>query len=146
MRHNFFMYFIFIFVSVVIFLRNPFSKKKYQTFWSKKAILVFRSNPEIVIHDYHCYVLGLFKDKLSQVNKRTVIYFECPGLSLLKTLFPTLNIFLQIEHTLLKPESGISSNALDGNLLLPEGNGSYLVRIAEYEKSNLPPPLLSLFI
>jgi hypothetical protein len=130
------MYIIFIIVSAVIFLRNPFSKKKYQTFFSGKAILVFRSNPEIVIYDYHYYVLSLLENKLFHINKRTVVYFECPGLSFLKSIFPALNIFLQIEHTLLKPEIGSSLSAQRGNLLLLDGDQKYLVRIAEYEKLN----------
>jgi hypothetical protein len=124
----------FIFILAIVFLRNPFSKKKYKVSLINKAALIYRSNPEIVLHDYHYYVLSGLIEQLGLLRNGSVIYFECPGLGLLKMLLPAKTIFLQIEHTLLQSSVNTTQDALVGGLFMLERQDRYLVRIAEYEK------------
>lgn len=124
----------FLFIKLILVLRNPFSSKKYQARLINRAVLIYRSNPEIVIYDYYNYVLGLLDDHLKAFKKSKVIFFECPGLKLLKILFPFAAIYLQIEHTLLRPPSKESSTGLQGHLPVPGTNEHYLIRIAELDK------------
>lgn len=128
------MLFPFLFIKLILALRNPFSSKKYQAHLINRAVLIYRSNPEIVIYDYYNYVLGLLEDHLKAFQKSRVIFFECPGLSFLKILFPFATIYLQIEHTLFRSQSKESSTGLQGYLPVPGTNEHYLIRIAELDK------------
>ena len=128
------MLFQFLFIKIILALRNPFSSKKYQARLMNQAVLIYRSNPEIVIYDYYNYVLALLEENLKHIKKRGVFFFECPGLKLLKILFPFSTIYLQIEHTLFRPQSRESSAGLQGHLPIPGTNEHYLIRIAELDK------------
>jgi hypothetical protein len=130
------MHLLYFLSASIIFLRNPFSKKKYRVCRINKAILIYRSNPEIVIHDYYYYVQNLLLSSLSGLKKRRLVFFECPGLQFLKVCLPFLEIFLQIEHTLLKPGTDAGNIGVPGSLRVIDGDKNYLVRIAEFEKLN----------
>lgn len=128
------MTFFYLIVALIISLRNPFSSKKYQACLINKVILIYRSNPEIVIHDYYYYILSNLEKKLANVKRAGVVFFECPGLSALKIFGKPINIFLQIEHTLFRPGSRTSSLGVQGTLPIPGTNEKYLIRIAEFDK------------
>lgn len=127
---------IFFVISSIINLRNKFSSKQYKTHLVKKVILIYRSNPEIVIHDYYMYVLDGLLQALGAVTKFQLVFFECPGIKILKYLLPFSTIFLQIEHTLFRRESKNSYQALSGNLPVPHVSETYLIRINDFEKLN----------
>ena len=130
------MYFLYLLITLTVFIRNPFSSKKYSVCFVRRAILIYRSNPEIVIRDYHFYVESILVQQLQDLEKRRVIFFECPGLRPLKMLLPSINILLQIEHTLFRPGSQVSSNGIPGNLVVPNSDKKYLIRIADLDKLN----------
>jgi hypothetical protein len=125
---------LFLIFAFIVSLRNPFSKKKYKTFLIHKVILIYRSNPEIVIHDYYNYVLSFLFQDLKNLERVRVVFFECPGLRMLKFLCPPVNVYLQIEHTLLRPRSKASESAIQGELPILGGREKYLIRIAELDK------------
>lgn len=126
--------FLHLIVTAIVWLRNPFSSKKYQTHLINKVILIYRSNPEIVIHDYYNYTLTFLLEKLRGVKKNAIVFFECPGLRLLKMLSASINIYLQIEHTLFRPISGNATPGLQAGLAVPGSEAKYLIRIAEFNK------------
>ena len=129
---------LYFFCKWIIFLRNPFSNKKYAaSFIDGRVVFIYRKNPEIVIHDYQNYVQSLLANSLADLKKCRLIFFECPGLNLLKLHPYYLQIYLQIEHTLLKPGFGNIVSTLPGALFLLNGQEKYLIRIAEFEKLNL---------
>ena len=130
------MFFLYPFVALFIFIRNPFSSKKYSASLIGSVVLICRSNPEIVIRDYHFYIQSLLARHLRGFKRNKAIFFECPGLRPLKLLLPSINILLQIEHTLFKPGSQVSSGGIPGNLVVPQSTEKYLIRIADLEKLN----------
>ncbi|QWD91015.1 hypothetical protein [Polynucleobacter sp. MWH-Braz-FAM2G] len=128
---------LFFFLKFIISFRNLFSEKSYQVFLiNQKAIFIYRSNPEIVVRDYYFYVQGLLLDSLVALNSKCLVFFECPGLKLLKICLPFYEIYLQIEHTLLDPKATKEFKTLPGKLSTGDGSENYLVRIAEFEKLN----------
>jgi len=128
------MYFLFLFIALTVYLRNPFFSKKYSVCRSNRTIFIFRSNPEIVIHDYCYYVQKLLIQNLGQLKKRGVVFYECPSFKPLKLLMPSTNISLQIEHTLFNPAGNVLSSGIPGGLKVPGHQKNYLVRIADIEK------------
>lgn len=128
------MYFLFPFIALAVYLRNPFSSKKYSVCRINWTIFIFRSNPEIVIHDYYFYVQNLLIQNLGKIKKRGLVFYECTGFKPLKLLIPSTNIFLQIEHTLFNPRNNVLSPGIPGGLKVPGHQKNYLVRIAEIEK------------
>lgn len=125
---------LYLLIKLTLALRNPFSGKKYQARLVKSAILVYRQNSEIVIQDYCLYVQALLMDRLGDIKRNAVIFFECPGLSLMKCLMPSFNISLQIEHTLLKPDTTNTALTFSGGLGIPNQEKLYLVRVDNFEK------------
>lgn len=127
---------LFIFIRLILAVRNPFSNKKYQASLVNNAILVYRQNPEIVIGDYSRYVQELLLSKLGGIKRKMVVFYECPGLSFLKYLAPSSNIYLQIEHTLLKPEAPNTNFTFSGGLKVLNRDELYLVRVDNFVKLN----------
>lgn len=125
---------LFLIVAFIVGLRNPFSTKKYQTRLINKVILIYRSNPEIVIHDYHNYVLCLLFQNLGGIKKPGMVFYECLGLKLLKFMCSPISIYLQIEHTLFRPGSQTSSAGMQGCLPISGSDQKYLIRIAELNR------------
>ena len=125
-----------LFIKLILAVRNPFSNKKYQAGLVNNAILVYRQNPEIVIGDYCRYVQELLLSKLGDIKKNIVIFYECPGLGFLKYCMPSANIYLQIEHTLLKHQLSNTEFTFSGNLKISNQDKSYLVRIDNFDKLN----------
>lgn len=119
---------------VCISLRNIFSEKKYQVELIGKVIFITRVNPEIVIHDYYFYVVGLLRKNVKSVSKNCFLLFECRVFNFLELLLPLMSVRLQIEHTLVRPEGGDSENYPVGCLDIPDGSGRYLVRIDNFEE------------
>ena len=128
------MYFLFPFIALAVYLRNPFSSKKYSVCRINWTIFIFRSNPEIVIHDYYFYVQNLLIQNLGKIKKRGLVFYECTGFKPLKLFMLSTTIFLQIEHTLLNPMSNVLLSGIPGGFKVPGHQKNYLVRIAEIEK------------
>ena len=128
------MSFLFPFIALAVYLRNPFSNKKYGILCINRTIFIFRSNPEIVIHDYYYYVQNLLIANLGKLKKRGIVFYECRGFKLLKLLVPSTTIILQIEHTLLNPMSNVLLSGIPGGLKVPGHQKNYLVRIADIKK------------
>jgi hypothetical protein len=128
------MYLLFLIISFMIYWRNFFSNKKYGVQLVGHVIFIYRSNPEIVINDYYFYIQQLLTRSLGLLQKKSLIFFECQGLKPIKLLLPHTNIFLQIEHTLYKPDSSLPSIGIPGNLFLPNRLEKYQIRIAEFQK------------
>jgi hypothetical protein len=130
--------FLFWLISAFLLLRNPFSGKKYRAYRIHHAILVARQNPEIVLQDYSHYVERLLMQSLDRLDKRTVVFYECPGLHFWKAILPSRSILLQIEHTLLKPKDARGNSAVfSGQLPLANSSSVYLVRIHDFAKLQL---------
>lgn len=126
--------FLYPFIKIILLLRNPFSGKKYSARLINKIVLIYRSNPEVVIQDYSNFILDMLASNLQGIKSRRVVFYECPGLALLKLLFPNKTIYLQIEHTLLRPSNRVASQGLQGHLPVPGVEENYLIRIAEFDK------------
>ena len=127
-------YFLLLLAQLFLFLRNPFSNKKYQARLINRVVLICRSNPEIVIQDYYAYIKNLLLTHSGKVQSRFFIFFDCPGLRPLKLLTPCINICLQIEHTLLKPGISESDEGVPGHLFIQGSHQKYKIRIAEFER------------
>jgi len=75
------MYFLFPFIALAVYLRNPFSSKKYSACRINWTIFIFRSNPEIVIHDYYFYVQNLLIQNLGKIKKEDLFFMSALALS-----------------------------------------------------------------
>ena len=128
------MYFLLLLTQLFLFLRNPFSNKKYQARLINRVVLICRSNPEIVIQDYYAYIKNILLTHSGKVQSRFFIFFDCPGLRPLKLLTPCINICLQIEHTLLKAGISESDEGVPGHLFIQGSHQKYKIRIAEFER------------
>lgn len=126
--------FLFFLIWIVLFLRNPFSGKKYRVHRIKNAIVISRANPEIVIRDYSNYVLNLLLQDSNIGINRKIIFYECKNFKFLRKIISHKSIYLQIEHTLFRPGSVGSLDAPSGNLVCLDNESKYLVRIAEFDK------------
>lgn len=132
------MNFIYFVTTLFIRIRNCFSDKQYQAELVGQAILISRSNPEIVIHDYYFYILELLRGNLRFLSKNCFVLYECNKFNYFNIFLPILRINLQIEHTLVKPGGRDIEGSLMGSLSIPNSSGHYLVRIA-----NLPRLILA---
>jgi len=124
---------IFIITRCCIHLRNLFSSKQFQVELLNRCIFLSRRNPEVVIYDYYFYIRDLLRTDLCGVQKACFVLYECNWFHFLKIFLPVVRINLQIEHTLVKPGGRGAENAFLGNLIIPNSEHQYLVRIAHFE-------------
>ncbi|MES2585499.1 MAG: hypothetical protein V4536_01125 [Pseudomonadota bacterium] len=124
---------IYLATTFCISIRNFFSDKQFHVELVGEVILISRRNPEIVIHDYYFYILGLLRCSLHALSKNCFVFYEVNSFRFLNVFLPILHVNLQIEHTLVKPGGRDASGSLSGSLLIPNSSMRYLVRIA-----NLP--------
>jgi hypothetical protein len=116
----------------IIFFKNYILKKKYRAELVNNVILIYITNPEVVIHDYSLYVCQLLKKSISNIEKKCIVLYQCDSLLFLKILLPIVQIALQIEHTLVKPSGRDSQGAPLGKLKILNNDNNYLVRIVNY--------------
>lgn len=115
-------------------VRNRFSSKHYQVQLLGRVILFSRLNPEIVLRDYYFYVHQLLLANLYDITKNCFVFYECQAFPFLSILLPTLQIDLQIEHTLVKPGGRGANGSPTGALVIPKSSERYLVRIADFSR------------
>jgi len=123
--------FITFFITIILAAKNCFSRKCYQALLVNDVIIINCINPEIVIHDYTFYVLELLKKSALNAKKKCIVFYECNTLSFLEIILPSVRVFLQIEHTLVKPGGRDSYGAPSGALKVAKSETHYLVRIAK---------------
>ena len=128
------MQFITLIIRWLVALRNYFSSKHFQVELLGNVILIYRTNPEVVIKDYYFYIYCLLKSNLTVVNKRCIVLYDFSLPQLLKKIFPIFEISLQIEHTLVKPGGRESNLAKRGELPIPNSDDYYLIRIDNLKK------------
>lgn len=98
-----------------------------------RAHLIRSSAPPIQIREYTAYCLALLRDALrSEGTAVDVLFDQAPPHA--DPARRSLRIGLQIEHTLVKPGGRDSAGASAGTVPLPDGNGCYLVRIADFAR------------
>jgi hypothetical protein len=124
---------IFLITRCCIHLSNRFSSKQFQAQLLNQCIFLSRLNPEVVIYDYYFYIRDLLRTDLCGVQKACFVLYDCNSFHFLKIFLPIVRIRLQIEHTLVKPGGRGAENAFLGNLMIPNSEQQYLVRIADFE-------------
>lgn len=128
---------IYLVTAFCISIRNFFSDKQYQAEIVGRVILISRQNPEIVIHDYYFYILGLLRYSLGTLSKNCFVFYESNTFHFLNFLLPILRVNLQIEHTLVKPGGRDTEGSILGSLPIPNSSMQYLVRIANLSRLNI---------
>jgi hypothetical protein len=128
------MNFIYQIACLWVSLKNCFSSKHYQVQLIGRVILFTRRNPDIVIRDYYFYVYQLLLTNLNDVTKNCFILFGCRVFKFFGIFLPTLQIDLQIEHTLVKPGGRGTNGSSAGTLVIPKSSEQYLVRIADFSR------------
>ena len=122
-------------ISILIFFFNSFSKKKlgYQAIGN--AYLVYESQFDKNVFDYCSYIKdGLLKE-LPNISRPSIFFLRVHPPILFRLVAPCYSIFVQVEHTLVKPGGRDSEGFEAGTLLIPGASSSmtYLARLSKYE-------------
>lgn len=122
-------------IAILIFLFNSFGKKKLSYQFLGSAYLVYESKFDKNIFDYCSYIKdGLFKE-LPNISRRSIFFLRVYPPILFRLAAPCYSIYVQVEHTLVKPGGRDSGGFEAGALLIPDASSSmtYLARLSKYE-------------
>ena len=122
-------------IAILIFLFNSFRKKKLNYQFIGSSYLVYESKFDKNIFDYCSYIKdGLLKE-LPNISRRSIFFLRIHPPILFRLAAPCYGIFVQVEHTLVKP-GGRDSGGFEAGALLISGASSstpYLARLSKYE-------------
>ena len=122
-------------IAILIFLFNSFRKKKLSYQFIGSSYLVYESKFDKNIFDYCSYIKdGLLKE-LPNISRRSIFFLRIHPPILFRLAAPCYGIFVQVEHTLVKP-GGRDSGGFEAGALLISGASSstpYLARLSKYE-------------
>lgn len=123
-------------IATLIFFFNFFRKKKLSYKCVGKSYLVYESKFDRNILDYCSYVRDGFLKELPNVDQPSIFFLRVNPLLLFRLVAPCYSIFVQVEHTLVKPGGRDSDGFEAGALLIPEAaiSTSYLARLSHYEQ------------
>ncbi len=122
-------------IAILIFLFNSFRKNKLNYQFIGSSYLVYESKFDKNIFDYCSYIKdGLLKE-LPNISRRSIFFLRIHPPILFRLAAPCYGIFVQVEHTLVKP-GGRDSGGFEAGALLISGASSstpYLARLSKYE-------------
>ena len=122
-------------IAILIFFFNSFRKKKLSYQSIGNAYLVYESQFDKNIFDYCSYIKdGLLKE-LPNISRRSIFFLRIYPPILFRLVAPCYSIFVQVEHTLVKPGGRDSEGFEAGALPIPgdPSSISYLARLNKYE-------------
>lgn len=123
-------------IATLIFFLNIFRKKKLKYQYGGEACLIYESKFDKNILDYCSYIRdGLLKE-LPDISYRSIFFLRITPPILFRLVAPCYSIFVQVEHTLVRPGGRDSDGFEAGSLLIPEAaiSTSYLARLSHYEQ------------
>ena len=122
-------------IATLIFFLNIFRKKKLNYQYSGKACLIYESKFDKNILDYCSYIRdGLLKE-LTDISHRSIFFLRITPPILFRLVAPCYSIFVQVEHTLVRPGGRDSDGFEAGSLLIPGAPISYLARLSHHEQA-----------
>lgn len=123
-------------IATLVFFFNFFRKKKLSYQCVGKSYLVYESKFDKNIFDYCSYVRDGFLKELPSVERASIFFLRVNPPLLFCLAAPCYGIFVQLEHTLVKPGGRDSDGFEAGALLIPEAaiSTSYLARLSHYEQ------------
>jgi len=128
-------------IPFLIFLFNAFKKKKLSYDSIGKSYLVYESNLldeskfDKGLFDYISYIRNSFLIEIPHIRRRSLFFLRVHPLMIFRLLAPCYSIFVQVEHTLVKPGGRDSEGFEAGVLPIPGDPNStpYLARLINYE-------------
>ena len=122
-------------IAFLIFLFNAFKKKKLSYDSIGKSYLVYESQFEKDIFDYCSYIRDGLVKELPNIRQRSLFFLRVHPPKIFRLLAPCYSIFVQVEHTLVKPGGRDSEGFEAGVLPIPGDPNStpYLARLNNYE-------------
>ena len=123
-------------IAILIFFFNSFKKKKKLSYESiGNAYLVYESNFDKNIFDYCSYIRDELLKELPNISRRSIFFLRVHPPILFRLVAPCYSIYVQVEHTLVKPGGRDSTGFEAGTLLIPGAPSStpYLARLTNYE-------------
>jgi hypothetical protein len=122
-------------IAILIFLFNSFQKNKlsYQSFGN--AYLVYEYKFDKNVFDYCSYIKDGLSKELPNISRRSIFFLRVYPPILFRLVAPCYSIYVQVEHTLVKPGGRDSGGFEAGALLIPNApsSTSYLARLNNYE-------------
>jgi len=122
-------------IAILIFLFNSFRKKKLNYQFIGSSYLVYESKFDKNIFDYCSYIKDGLLKVLPNISRRSIFFLRIHPPILFRLAAPCYGIFVQVEHTLVKP-GGRDSGGFEAGALLISGASSstpYLARLSKYE-------------
>ena len=122
-------------IAILIFLFNSFRKKKLSYQFIGSSYLVYESKFDKNIFDYCSYIKDGLLKVLPNISRRSIFFLRIHPPILFRLAAPCYGIFVQVEHTLVKP-GGRDSGGFEAGALLISGASSstpYLARLSKYE-------------
>ena len=122
-------------IAALIFFFNVFRKKKLSYDSVGNAYLVYESQFDKNIYDYCSYIRDALLKELPNIGLRSIFFLRVHPPILFRVVAPCYSIFVQVEHTLVKP-GGRDSEGFEAGPLLIQGASSsapYLARLNNYE-------------
>jgi len=122
-------------IVILIFFFNSFKKKKLNYESIGSAYLVYESQFDKNIFDYCSYIRDLLLKELPNIGRRSIFFLRVHPPILFRLAAPCYSIFVQVEHTLVKPGGRDSKGFEAGVLPIPgaPSPASYLTRLSDYE-------------
>lgn len=121
-------------IALLIFLFNFFQKNKLSYQSVGNAYLVYESKFDKNVFDYCSYIKdGLLKE-LPNISRRSIFFLRVYPPILFRLVAPCYSIYIQVEHTLVKPGGRDSGGFEAGTLPIPNApsSNSYLARLNNY--------------
>ena len=122
-------------IALLISLFNAFRKKKLSYDSIGKSYLVYESQFEKDIFDYCSYIRDGLVKELPNIRQRSLFFLRVHPPKIFRLLAPCYSIFVQVEHTLVKPGGRDSEGFEAGVLPIPSDPNfaPYLARLNNYE-------------
>ncbi len=122
-------------IATLIFFFNAFRKKKLSYEKIGNVYLVYESQFDKNIYDYCSYIKHGLSKELPNISRRSIFFLRVQPPILFRLVAPCYSIFVQVEHTLVKPGGRDSGGFEAGALLIPgdSSSTSYLARLNNYE-------------
>ena len=123
-------------IALLILFLNVFRKKKLSYQCVGKAYVVYELKFDQNIFDYCSYVRDGLLQELPIIGLPSIFFVRVNPPRLFRLIAPCYSIFIQVEHTLVKPGGRDSEGFETGALLIPDTNtpSHYLVRLNDYER------------
>jgi hypothetical protein len=123
-------------IPLLIFLSNFLSRKKLSYHFIGSNCLIYESRFDQNILDYCSYIRDEIQNALPHIHRKSIFFLRLSPSIFFRLLAPCFSIFVQIEHTLVKP-GGRDSEGCESGVLPIAGTDPtqfYLVRLSHYQQ------------